>query len=47
MKEIASCCEGDYRVGPVPKVENQPEVVFTITSMQHEQQKQRETQNGN
>ncbi len=36
MKEIASCCEGDYHVGPPPKAVQKPDSIFIITSQQHE-----------
>jgi hypothetical protein len=50
MKEIASCCEGDYRVGPAPKDNIQePDFVVIVTSKQHEYQKSidQEKSNGN
>lgn len=51
MREIASCCEGDYRVGPAPKTTNPPEFVLIATSAQYEQIKNQyntqETEDGN
>jgi hypothetical protein len=45
MKEIAGCCEDDYRVGPPPKAEVRPDTVIIVTSKQHETNQ--EKQNGN
>jgi hypothetical protein len=45
MREIAGCCEDDYRVGPLPKAEVKPDVVISVTSQQHEANQ--EKQNGN